>query len=62
MGKTSTESKRKYNNKAYDRITLCVKKGMKDELKAYAESIGMSLNGYLNQLIDDDRNGINRHK
>ena len=47
-GKTSTASKRLYNEKAYDRISLVVKKGRREELKAYAESKGMSINGYIN--------------
>lgn len=54
MGKTSTASKQKYNDKAYDRIALTVKKGEKDIIKAYAESKGMSLNGYINKLIKND--------
>ena len=33
-GKTSTASKRLYNEKAYDRISLVVKKGRREELKA----------------------------
>jgi len=53
-GKTSTASKRLYNEKAYDRISLVVKKGRREELKAYAESKGMSINGYINKLIDED--------
>ena len=54
MGKTSTASKNKYNEKAYDRIALTVKKGAKDIIRTHAESNGMSLNGYINKLIDDD--------
>lgn len=53
-GKTSTASKRLYNEKAYDRISLVVQKGRREELKAYAESKGMSINGYINKLIDED--------
>jgi len=56
-GKTSTASKRLYNEKAYDRISLVVKKGRREELKAYAESKGMSINGYINKLIDEDMKG-----
>lgn len=44
----------KYNAKAYDQIKIVVKKGEKDIIKAYAESQGMSLNGYINKLIKDD--------
>lgn len=53
-GKTSTASKHKYNKKAYDRIALTVKKGEKEIIKDYADSKGMSLNGYINNLIDKD--------
>lgn len=54
MGKTSTQSKQKYNEKAYDRIALNVKKGQRDVIRAHAESKGMSLNGYINKLIEED--------
>ena len=60
MGKTSTSSKAKYNAKAYDRLEITIKKGERDIIKAYAESIGKSLNGYINDLIVSDmkRNGV----
>lgn len=35
-GKTSNESKAKYNAKAYDRINIAVPKGQKDIIKARA--------------------------
>lgn len=54
MGKTSTASKNKWNANNYDQLRIIVKKGEKDIIKAYAESKGMSLNGYINQLIKDD--------
>jgi predicted DNA binding CopG/RHH family protein len=54
MGKTSTKSKNKYNAKAYDRIALSVKKGQREVIRQHAASKGLSLNGYINQLIDDD--------
>ena len=52
-GKTSNESKRKYNEKSYDRIQLVVKKGKKEEIKSFAESKGYSLNGFVNEAIDE---------
>lgn len=52
MGKTSTASKQRYNEKAYDRIALTVKKGEKDRLKAHAERQGETLNGFINRAID----------
>lgn len=51
-GKTSNESKAKYNAKAYDRINIAVPKGRKTELQALAEANGQSVNGFLNGLID----------
>lgn len=67
MGKTSSAVKNRYNNKAYDRITIMPKKGSKDRYKAYAESQGKSLtalivellereikeNGFINRAIDE---------
>jgi predicted HicB family RNase H-like nuclease len=47
----------KASNKAvqkYDQIKVLVKKGEREEIKNYAESQGMSLNGYINKLIKDD--------
>lgn len=44
----------KYINKAYDRINLTVPKGQKDIIKEYAESKGKSVNGYINDLIQED--------
>lgn len=45
---------REYNEKNYDRISLTVPKGKKDEIKAYAESKGETVNAYINRLIDED--------
>ena len=56
MAKPQTTASNKYNAKAYDRIALQVKKGQRDIIRAYAESKGMSLNGYINHLIESDMN------
>jgi len=53
MGKTSSKVKAKYNAKAYDRLNITVPKGKKDVIKAHAESLGESLNGYVSQSIDE---------
>ena len=60
MGKVSVEVKERYNAKTYDRATVRFYKGEIDKIKAYAESIGKSLNGYINELIvsDMERNGV----
>ena len=53
MGKTSNAVKDRYNAKAYDDIRLRVPKGKKDQIQAFAEAHGESLNGFLNRLIDE---------
>lgn len=50
-GKTSNESKAKYNAKAYDRIGVYVPKGRKAIIQDIAEQQGLSINGYINTLI-----------
>lgn len=52
MGKTSSAVKNRYNNKAYDRITIMPKKGSKDRYKAYAESQGKSLTALIVELLE----------
>ena len=52
-GNSQTRAKNKYNAKAYDRIALQVKKGLKDSIKAHAESRGESLNGFINRAINE---------
>ena len=50
----ATKYKNEFIAKAYDRVNLTLPKGQKEKIKAHAESKGMSLNGYINKLIDDD--------
>ena len=52
-GNTSTASKAKYNAKAYDNIGVIVPKGQKAVIQAIASRYGLSLNGYINRLIDE---------
>lgn len=42
----------KYNAKAYDEIKVRVSKGRKEEIRAYAESRGMSVNSFIIEAID----------
>lgn len=46
-----------YNNtfiaQAYDRINLTVPKGEKDKIKAHAEGMGESVNGFVNRAIEE---------
>lgn len=43
-----------FNAAAYDRINLTVPKGQRDVIKAHAESLGESVNGYIWRLIKED--------
>lgn len=51
MGKAATRAKNKYNAENYERISLCVPKGEKDKIKAHAESMGESVNGFIARAI-----------
>lgn len=54
-----SEKKRKakwqndYIAKAYDRINLTVPKGDKDTIKTHAESMGESVNHFINRAIEE---------
>ena len=41
----------KYNQKAYDRLEVKVKKGKKEEIREFAEAQGESLNAFINRAI-----------
>ena len=56
LSKAKIAANNRYNEKAYDRINIAVPKGSKDKIKAHAESLSMSLNAYINKLIDEDMN------
>lgn len=58
MGKTSTASKRKYNEKAYDRISVTVPKGRKDAIKAFADSQGLTVNSLISSLLEREMQGF----
>ena len=59
MGNAATRAKNKYNAENYERISLSVPKGDKDKIKAHAESMGESVNGFINRAIE---NQIERDK
>jgi uncharacterized protein (DUF1778 family) len=60
MSKTSSAVKNKYNEKAYDRIALVVKKGEKEIISAHASRMGESTNGFITraifELIEKEKN------
>ena len=43
----------KYENANYDKVLLRMPKGKKDEIKAAADSQGKSVNGFINEAIDE---------
>lgn len=51
MGKTSSAAKNRYNNKAYDRVTMVIPKGRKADLQAVAERAGESANSYVIKAV-----------
>lgn len=52
QGKPSTKAKNKYNAANYDSLRIVVPKGKKAKIKAYADSKGESINGFVNKAID----------
>ena len=52
----------KYNAANYDRVELRLPKGKKEVVQDHATAVGMSLNAYINQAIDEkierDQEGI----
>lgn len=43
----------RYNEKAYDRISIAIPKGKKAMIQEHAESHGMSVNGFIGEAIDE---------
>ena len=58
--KTYQDSKDKYLREKVDTFVLRVPKGKKDEIMEYAKSKGMSLNGYITELIFADMGQIEK--
>lgn len=54
MATTKAQQKavNKYMATNYDRINLTVPKGQKEEIKAHAESMGESVNGFISRAIN----------
>lgn len=51
VSKAQQKAVNKYIDKAYDRINLTVPKGEKEVIKAFAESKGESVNGFIYRAI-----------
>lgn len=52
--RTSAAVKNRYAAKAYDRVALIVPKGRKEDIEAFAKEKGLSINGYIGELIRED--------
>lgn len=53
VSKKQQASVTKYVRDHYDRISLTVPQGKRAEIKAHAESLGESVNGFINRAIDE---------
>jgi hypothetical protein len=55
LGKASTKAKNKYNDANYDRISLSVPKGKKEEYKQLADNAGKSLNQFIIDCVESTK-------
>lgn len=51
MPTARTKANRKYNEKAYDRISITIPKGRKQAVEAFTREHGESVNGMVNRLV-----------
>lgn len=51
--KTSWQVKQRYNEKSYDKVYTTIPKGNKDILNTVAESLGESVNEFVNIAIEE---------
>lgn len=49
--KTSSAVKQRYNEKAYDRLSITIPKGRKETIETYTANEGVSVNGLVNRLL-----------
>lgn len=52
-GKNSYESIKRYEDKAYDKVLVRMPKGKKEIIQAHTENKGQSVNGFINEAIDE---------
>lgn len=53
VSKAQQKAVNKYMSANYDRINLTLPKGQKDIIKAHAEAQGKSVNGFINEAIEE---------
>lgn len=54
MSTAQSKASAKYHAKVYERVAFDVKKGRREQIRQFAAAKGMSLNGYLNRLVEAD--------
>lgn len=59
ISKAQQDAVNKYKRANYDRVEMLVPKGKKEIIKAHAENMSESVNGFINRAID---NQIERDK
>lgn len=52
-GNSQTKAKNRYNAKTYDSLRIVVPKGKKDIIKDFADKQGKSINGFVNEAIEE---------
>lgn len=55
---TKSKASNRYTEKNYDRMTLVVKKGMRDHIRKYATAKGVSVNRLINGILADQVPGF----
>lgn len=53
VSKAQQKAVNKYMSANYDRVNLTVPKGHKDKIKAHADSMGESVNAFINRAINN---------
>ena len=61
VSKAQQNATNKWIAKAYDRINLTVPKGKKEEILAFAEANGESVNGFINRAISETMGRLPRN-
>lgn len=55
---TKSDASNRYTGKNYDRISLIIKKGMRDLIRKHAALDGVSVNRFINGLLRDNVPGF----
>lgn len=56
VSEAQKKAKKKWEANNYDMIGIRVKKGNREKIKAFAESQGETLNGFIKRLISSEMN------